>query len=327
MQVKIGNRLISGYALLAPMAGVADRAMRELCVSFGAAATVGELASAKGIVLGDPHSEEYLKGYEGERPFAPQLFGCEPEIMARAAEKALKYNPDFIDINMGCPAPKIAISSKGGSALLKNPILAGEIVKAVKSVAGDTPVTVKMRTGWDEKSIIAPRLAEICEANGASAITIHGRTKAQMYAPPVDVETIKNVKKSVSLPVIANGDIVDGESAARMHEATGCDLVMIGRAAEGHPWIFESVNAYLEKGIILPEKSLEERLAILVKQTEKMVEYKGERTAFMECRKHAAWYLKGFRGAAALRTEAVKITDMQGLLNLCELAKKLNSEE
>ena len=327
MELNIGKLKIKGYAALAPMAGVADRAFRELCREFGAAVTFGELASAKGIVLGDPHSEAYLKGYQKEMPFGPQLFGSEPDIMAKAAIKALEYNPAFIDINMGCPAPNIAISSKGGSALLKNPKLAGEIVKAVKSVIGDTPLTVKMRTGWDENEIVAPKLAEICQQNGADAITIHGRTKKQMYAPPCDLETIKNVKKSVSVPVIANGDIIDGPTAANMYEKTDCDFIMVGRAAEGNPWVFKNINAYIEKGIILPDVSLATRLETLVKQTNLMIEYKGERTAFLECRKHAAWYLKGFRGAAALRTECGKITDMQGLLNLCEIAKKLNDGE
>ena len=327
MEMNIGKLKISGWACLAPMAGVADRAFRELCREFGAAVTFGELASAKGIVLGDPHSAFYLECFEKERPFGSQLFGSEPEIMAKAAIKALEYNPDFIDINMGCPAPKIAISSKGGSALLKDPRLAGEIVKSVKSVVGDTPLTVKMRTGWDENEIIAPKLAEICEKNGADAITIHGRTKKQMYAPPCDIETIKNVKSSVSVPVIANGDLIDGPSAYRMYEKTGCDFVMVGRASEGNPWVFENINAYMESGIILPEKSLETRLETLVKQTKLMIKYKGERTAFLECRKHAAWYLKGFRGAAALRTECGKISDLDGLLKLCEMAKALNKGE
>ena len=327
MQLNIGNKKISGWAALAPMAGVADRAFRELCICHGAAVTFGELASAKGIVLGDAHSAFYLECFEPERPFGSQLFGSEPETMAKAALKALEFKPDFIDINMGCPAPKVAISSKGGSALLKDPILAGEIVKAVKSVAGDTPVTVKMRTGWDENSIVAPRLAEICELNGADAITVHGRTRKQMYAPPCDLETIKNVKNSVSVPVIANGDITDGPSAMNMYEKTDCDFVMVGRAAEGNPWVFEKINAYMEKGVILPDVTLDERLETLVLQTKKMIEYKGERTAFLECRKHAAWYLKGFRGAAALRTECGKITSMQGLLDLCRLACELNKGE
>lgn len=327
MEMNIGKLKISGWACLAPMAGVADRAFREICMENGAAYTCGELASAKGIVLGDAHSAFYLECFEKERPFGSQLFGSEPDIMAKAAIKALQYKPDYIDINMGCPAPKIAISSKGGSALLKDPILAGEIVKSIKSVIGDTPLTVKMRTGWDENSIVAPTLAEICEKNGADAITIHGRTKQQMYAPPCDIETIKNVKKSVSIPVIANGDIVDGPSAAAMYEKTGCDFIMVGRASEGNPWVFKKINSYLEKGEILPDVSLEDRLEMLIKQTSLMQKYKGDRTAFLECRKHAAWYLKGFRGAAALRTECGKITDMQGLLDLCEMAKSLNKGE
>lgn len=324
MKIKFGKLEINGFAALAPMAGVADRAMREICISHGAAYTVGELASAKGIVLGDAHSENYLSVHEKEKPFGSQLFGSEPEIMAKAAEKALTYHPDFIDINMGCPAPKVAISSKGGSALLKDLPLAKEVVKAVVSVAGDTPVTVKMRTGWNKEETVAPRLAEICEEAGAAAVTIHGRTRNQMYAPPVDIETIKKVKKSVSIPVIANGDIVDGESAARMYEETNCDMVMVGRASMGDPWIFERINAYLDKGIVLPMPTMAERLSQLIKQTEKMVEYKGERTAFLEVRKHAAWYMKGIRGAAELRRMCGTISSMEDLISVCKKAQEYN---
>ncbi len=322
--MKIGKLEISGFAALAPMAGVADRAMRELAISHGAAYTVGELASAKGIVLGDAHSADYLSVHEKEKPFGSQLFGSEPETMAEAAKKALEYKPDFIDINMGCPAPKVAVSSKGGSALLKDISLAGEVVKAVVSVAGNTPVTVKIRTGWDENSIVAPQLAEILESAGASAITVHGRTRKQMYAPPVDIETIKNVKKSVSIPVIANGDVVDGKTAAEMYEKTDCDLVMIGRAAMGDPFIFERVNAYIGKGIILPPPTMAEKILSLIKQTEKMIEYKGERTAFLECRKHAAWYMKGIRGAAELRRMCGGISNMDDLLSVCKKAQEYN---
>ena len=286
--------------------------------------SVGELTSSKGISVGDKKSHTLLFCADNERPMASQLFGREPQTMAEAAKKALEFKPDFIDINMGCPAPKVAISSKGGSALLKDLPLAKEVVKAVVMVAGDTPVTVKMRTGWNKEETVAPRLAEICEEAGAAAVTIHGRTRNQMYAPPVDIETIKKVKKSVSIPVIANGDIVDGESAARMYEETNCDMVMVGRASMGDPWIFERINAYLDKGIVLPMPTMAERLSQLIKQTEKMVEYKGERTAFLEVRKHAAWYMKGIRGAAELRRMCGTISSMEDLISVCKKAQEYN---
>ncbi len=325
-RIKIGGLTFEGWASLAPMAGVADRAMRELCRAHGASFCVGELASAKGITLHDSHSFAYLASFPAERPFGAQLFGSDPEIMASAAKKALEYSPDFIDINMGCPAPKIAISSKGGSALMKDPLLARDIVAAVVSVSGDTPVTVKMRLGWDEEHLNAPYLAELCEAAGASALTVHGRTRQQMYAPPVDRKQIKRVKDSVSIPVIANGDVTDGVSAAQMYEETGCELVAVGRAAMGDPWVFERINAYLENGIILPPPSLSEKLEALIWQTEKMREYKGDRTAFLECRKHAAWYMKGIRGAAELRRACGAISDMEGLKTLCRRARELDGE-
>ena len=323
MEVKIGKLTICGWASLAPMAGVADRAMCEICRAHGAAFCVGELASAKGISLHDAHSAAYLSCSDTERPFGPQLFGSDPETMAFAAKKALEFSPDFIDINMGCPAPKVAVNSKGGSALLKDPILAGEIVKAVAEVCGDTPVTVKIRTGWDSEHIVAPSLAEICEAAGAAAITVHGRTRAQMYAPGVDKETVRAVKRSVGIPVIANGDVIDGPSAAEMYEETGCDLVAVGRAAMGDPWVFTRINAYLSEGRILPPPTLSEKLTGLIEQTEKMRRYKGDRTAFLECRKHAAWYMKGLKGAAELRRQSGTVSDEEGLFALCRRAEEL----
>lgn len=319
----IGNVEINGYAALAPMAGVTDRAMRELCRDFGAAYTVGELASAKGIYLGDKKSAELLSASNEERPFAPQLFGSEPEIMAKAADVSMRYNPDMIDINMGCPAPKIAISSKGGSALLKNPQLAEEIVHAVVA-AVPVPVTVKIRSGWDENTKNATEIAKRCEQAGASAITVHGRTRSQMYAPPVDIEIIKAVKESVKIPVIGNGDILCGRDAARMYEYTGCDFVMVGRGAMGSPWIFAQVNSWLKSGIALPEPPLSERLRILLKQVELMVKYKGEKQAFREARKHAAWYMKGLCGAAELRRMCGTIESMDDIHALCKQAMLKN---
>ncbi len=312
--MKIGNLEINKKASLAPMAGAADRAFRELCTSFGAAFVVGELTSSKGVSMGDRKSGELLSISENERPAASQLFGDNPLVMAKAAEEALTYNPDFIDINMGCPAPKV--SSNGcGSALMKNPALAGEIVKAVVN-ASTVPVTVKMRTGWDDTSLNAPLLAKICEDNGASMITVHGRTKVQMYSPGINYEIIKKVKESVSVPVIGNGDVTDAKTALQMIEKTGCDGVMVGRGALGKPWVFNEINHFFETGEFLPQISIDERMDVLKKHIAKLVEYKGEYIAMREARKHAAWYVKGIRGAAAYRAEIGKINTFSDLEEL-----------
>ena len=315
--MKILNREIKGYAALAPMAGVADRAMREICEKYGAAYAVGELTSAKALTLGDKKSTVFLE--RGNLScFANQLFGGETETMAAAAKIAESFNPDFIDINMGCPAPKVA-NNGGGSSLLRDPALVGKIVRAVKD-ATTLPVTVKIRTGWDNDSINAVEIAKICEANGADAITVHGRTRAQMYAPPVNVDIIKSVKDNVKIPVIANGDITDGISAKAMYEATGCDFVMVGRGAMGTPWVFDKINAYMEKGVLLPDPPLEKRLQIMMEQLNLMKRYKSERTVLLEARKHVAWYLKGVRNAAKLRRMCGEITCLSDIEIICEKA-------
>ncbi len=316
--MKLKNKEFSGFAALAPMAGVADRAMREICRSFGAAYTVGELTSAKGVSLGDKKSEAYLSCFPAEKPMASQLFGYEPSVMAEAAKKAREQNPDFIDINMGCPAPKVA-GNGGGSALMKDPVLAGKIVEAVVK-AVDIPVTVKMRTGWDENSINAPLLAKICEESGAAAITVHGRTRRQMYAPGIDFNTIAEVKKTVKIPVIANGDINSGITAQEMLEKTGADFLMVGRAAMGNPFIFREINAFLLDGTILPEPTIKERLDTMLAHIKLMCEYKNERTAIMESRKHTAWYLKGMRGAAKLRILCGQIESLDDIYAIYEKA-------
>ena len=231
--------------------------------------------------------------------------------MATAAKKALEFNPDFIDINMGCPAPKVA-SSGGGALLMKNPLLAADIVKAVVE-ASTVPVTVKMRSGWDDNNINAVELAKRCEDAGAAAITVHGRTKVQMYAPPVNTDIIKQVKAAVKIPVIGNGDVIDGPSAAKLMEETGCDMVMIGRGALVRPWVFSQINAYLEHEVLLPEPTVTEKMFVMLKHIEKLCEYKGERVGTREARKHAAWYTKGLHGAANYRARIGLINSVEEL--------------
>ncbi len=309
--MKLGNLEINEKAALAPLAGVADRAFRELCRGYGAGYTVCEMASAKGISLGDRKSAELLSITDAERPAGSQIFGNSPETMAIAAEKALEFNPDFIDINMGCPAPKVA-SSGGGALLMKDPTASAEIVKAVVK-ASTVPVTVKMRSGWDFNTINAVELAKRCEDAGAAAITVHGRTKVQMYAPPVNKDIIREVKKAVSVPVIGNGDVVDGISAAKMLEETGCDMVMVGRGALGRPWVFSQINAYLDHEVILPEPPVIERMLVMLRHIEKICEYKGEYIGIREARKHAAWYTKGLNGAASYRAKIGAINSIDDL--------------
>ena len=322
--MKIGNLEIHEKAALAPMAGVADRAFRELCRGYGAAYTVCEMASAKGISFNDKKSRELLAITDTERPAGSQIFGNEPLVMANAAEKALEFSPDFIDINMGCPAPKVA-SSGGGALLMKNPQLAADIVREVVK-ASTVPVTVKMRTGWNESSINAVELAKMCEDAGAAAITVHGRTKEQMYAPPVNKDIIRLVKQAVSVPVIGNGDITDGVSAAKMLEETGCDMVMVGRGALGNPWVFAQINAWLEHEVILPEPTATQRMETMLRHIEKLCEYKGERIGIREARKHAAWYTKGLRGGAQYRAKMSMINSIDELKELAFLLLKENME-
>lgn len=299
--MKIRDIEFKDIAFLAPMAGVTDMAFRELCTLFGAAYTVTEMVSSKGLVMGDKKSAMLLTLGKEEKTAGAQIFGDDPDIMAKAAVKCLAFSPSIIDINMGCPAPKVAMNG-GGASLMKDPQLAGRIVRAVRD-AVDIPVTVKIRKGWDDSCVNAVELAKILEANGADAITVHGRTRQQMYSGTVDLDIIRAVKKAVRIPVIGNGDITDIVSAANMLEYTGCDAVMIGRGAFGNPWLFRQINAYLDSGIVIPPPSLEEKMTVMLRHIAKMVEYKGEYTAMREARRHAAYYTKGLRGGAKFRAQ------------------------
>lgn len=320
--LNIGGVPLKSHAVLAPMAGVSDRAYRELCVRFGAAYCVSEMVSSKALSFNSKKSEELMEISDLERPCGIQIFGDDPKCMADAAKHALENKPDIIDINMGCPAPKIS-SNGSGSALMKNPRLCGEIVKAVTAVT-DIPVTVKIRKGWDDDSVNAVEVAKICESAGAAAITVHGRTRQQYYKPPVDYDIIRAVRESVSVPVIANGDIDSAERAKEVMDITGCDLVMIGRATLGNPWIFSQINAYLENpNVKIHTPDLEEGLGVMIEHIGKMVEYKGEHMAMLQARKLVVGYFKGMKGAAALRNEAGKIKTLDDLYELRQKALSL----
>lgn len=309
--MELGNLKIEGFAGLAPMAGVADRAFRELCREYGAAYTVSEMISSKGVTMGDRKSKELMRLTDAERPAGVQIFGSDAEIMAQSINTVLEVKPDFIDINMGCPAPKIA-GNGGGASLMKNPELAQSIVDKV-SQATALPVSVKMRSGWDFDNINALDMALRVEKAGAKAVTVHGRTRQQMYAPPVNTDIIKDVKKALSIPVIGNGDIVDGQTAALMFENTNCDFLLVGRGALGRPWVFQQINAYMSEGRIIPEPPVSERMRVMVKHIKMICEYKGERVGIREARKHAAWYMKGIRGGAEFRRQAGMLESIEQL--------------
>lgn len=316
--MKIGNVNIDGYAALAPMAGVADRAFRELCMEFGACYCVSEMVSSKGISYKSEKSAQLMEIGESEHPCAVQIFGNEPSTMADAARFALQYKPEIIDINMGCPAPKIS-GNGAGAALMKDPALCGKIVKAVVG-AVDIPVTVKIRKGFDDENINAVEVASICEENGAAAVTIHGRTRAQYYSGVADLDIIKEVKKALTIPVIGNGDIGSFEEAKRMYEYTGCDLVMVGRASLGNPWVFSEINAGF-KGECYSKPDFEEKMRVMKRHIESLCENKGEYIGMRESRAHIPHYLKGFSGAAKLRNEACRVSTLKDLSELIDKAR------
>ena len=312
---QIGGVSLPSKALLAPMAGVSDRAYRELCMQMGAGYCVSEMVSSKALSFGSKKSEELMDISAQERPCGIQIFGDDPSCMAEAALSAMKNHPDIIDINMGCPAPKIS-GNGSGSALMKQPERCGAITEAVVR-AVDVPVTVKIRKGWDDGMVNAVEVAKICEQAGAAAITVHGRTRQQYYKPPVDYEIIRRVKQSVRIPVIANGDIDSAKKARQVLDFTGADFVMIGRASMGNPWIFSQINSFLRNPCEpLYEPTLEEKLDVMVAHVAKMVEYKGEYIALRQARKLVAGYFKGIRGAAALRNDAGRIETMDDLIRL-----------
>lgn len=317
---KIGNIELNGWACLAPMAGVSDLAYRVIAKKMGASLTTAEMVSAKGLYYRNEKTKEMLKIAPDEHPVALQLFGSDPDIMARGAKIMEQAGPDFIDINMGCPMQKV-VKNGDGSALMKNIPLAAAVIRAmVKAV--QTPVTVKMRLGWSRDTLNAVELAQAAEEAGAAAITVHGRTREDFYTGKADWKEIQKVVDAVKIPVIGNGDVTDGKSAKDLMEETGCAAVAIGRAAWGNPWIFREVNTYLETGEIIPPPSWEMRLQMARRHLHGLCLEKGEYAAVREMRAHASRYFHGLPKATALRQEIMKETTEKGFNDVLDSYEK-----
>ena len=298
--MRIGHIELANPVILAPMAGVTDLPFRLLAKEMGCGLVYSEMVSDKGLIYDNTHTKKLLAIDARERPVALQIFGSEPESMANAARIVAAAGADIIDINMGCPTPKI-VKNGEGSALMRNPVLAGRIIAAVVEAAGGMPVTVKFRKGWDETSVNAVQIARMAEQAGAAAVSVHGRTREQFYSGQADWSIIRDVKQAVAIPVIGNGDIRTPLDAERMLTETGCDGIMIGRGAQGNPWIFRQVAHYLETGQTLPLPALGERIDMLLRHLDMLVGHKGEYTGIREMRSHAAWYTKGLPSSAELR--------------------------
>lgn len=316
MKWKIGNVEIKNQVVLAPMAGISNTAYRQIIKEMGAGLIFAEMVSDKALVYGSEKTFDLLKMSDMERPITQQIFGSDVDSFVKAAKLVEdKMHPDIIDINMGCPVPKVAIKSQAGSALLKNPDKIKEIVSAVVK-AVSVPVTVKIRSGWDANSVNAVEVAKVIEEAGASAITVHGRTRAQGYSGNADWNIIKQVKEMVSIPVIGNGDVTSAEKAKEMLDFTGCDAVMIGRGVLGNPWLIKECVSYLDSGIIPPKPSAREKIEMLKRHYQLLVDSTSEKQAILEIRTHALWYIKGMPKSAYIKNEICKTKNSEDLFKI-----------
>ena len=314
--MKIGNVQLDNEVFLSPMAGVTDLPFRTICKEKGCGMLYTEMINAKALCYDDENTKKMLNlEYDGH-PVAVQIFGSDPEYMGKAASIMNQYTNDILDINMGCPAPKV-IKNGDGSALMRNPKLAAEVLTAVVKNS-EKPVTLKIRKGWDDNSVNALEIAKIAEECGISALAIHGRTREQFYSGKADWDIIAEIKQSINIPVIGNGDVFDVQDAVNMLEKTKCDAIMIGRGSQGNPWIFNRINHYMKTGEVLPEPTLEEKISTAIKHMNLAVAEHGEYVAVREMRKHIGWYLKGLKNSAKYRDQINKITDYKEVISMLE---------
>ena len=314
--MKIGNVQLDNEVFLSPMAGVTDLPFRTICKEKGCGMLYTEMINAKALCYDDENTKKMLRMDKDEHPVAVQIFGSDPEFMGKAAIIMNQYPNEILDINMGCPAPKV-IKNGDGSALMRNPKLAAEVLTAVVKNS-EKPVTLKIRKGWDDDSVNAVEIAKIAEECGISALAIHGRTREQFYSGKADWDIIAEIKQAINIPVIGNGDVFEVEDAVNMLEKTKCDAIMIGRGAQGNPWIFNRINHYMKTGKILPEPTLEEKRTTAIRHMNLAVAEHGDYVAVREMRKHIGWYLKGLKNSAKYRDQINKITDYKEVIAMLE---------
>ena len=314
--MKIGNVQLDNEVFLSPMAGVTDLPFRTICKEKGCGMLYTEMINAKALCYDDENTKKMLRMDKDEHPVAVQIFGSDPEFMGKAAIIMNQYPNEILDINMGCPAPNV-IKNGDGSALMRNPKLAAEVLTAVVKNS-EKPVTLKIRKGWYDDSVNAVEIAKIAEECGISALAIHGRTREQFYSGKADWDIIAEIKQAINIPVIGNGDVFEVEDAVNMLEKTKCDAIMIGRGAQGNPWIFNRINHYMKTGEILPEPTLEEKITTAIRHMNLAVAEHGDYVAVREMRKHIGWYLKGLKNSAKYRDQINKITDYKEVIAMLE---------